>query len=273
MEEYKVYVVPTPIGNLKDITLRALEVLRYVDIIACEDTRHTKTLLNAYDIDKKLIAYHEFNEEDSTRGIIKYINEGRTIALVTDPGMPGISDPGHYLINTLIDNNISFTVLPGPSASITALVKSGFPSDKFVFLGFFPRKKKEQEEWIKRIKEINLTTILYESPKRIGDVLELLKERIPDRKVCVIREISKIYEESRTFYLKDYEKGSIIEKGECIFLIGPKVDDVKLEETQVLKYMDDLKDLGYSNKDIINIISKLFDIKKNKLKKISLDNK
>ena len=271
MREYDLYVVATPIGNLRDITLRSLDVLKEVDIIACEDTRHTKKLLDEYGINKRLISYHEFNEEDSSRGIIEEIKKGNKIALVSDAGMPGINDPGHFLINDLIREKISFTVLPGPSRGITALILSGFPSDEYSFLGFFPRKKKDKIKKLREISNVSETSIFYESPKRIDDTLLLIKEELPDRRICVVREISKLFEESKIFYGKDYKSSSIMEKGEFVLLIEGQRESLDVEDSKVIEYLNKIKDLGYSKKDSVNIVASLLDMNKNDVKRIDIN--
>lgn len=156
----KLYIVATPIGNLADISFRAVEVLKAVDVIACEDTRHTKILLEKYDIHTKTIAYHKFNEKNSTEGIIKLLKEDKAVALVSDAGMPLICDPGYVLINRLKEENIDYTVLPGANAMLCALVLSGFDTTKFAFFGFLSEKNKECTETIKSIAEFGGTSIV-----------------------------------------------------------------------------------------------------------------
>ncbi len=190
----KLFVVPTPIGNLKDITLRALEVLKEVDYIACEDTRRTKILLNHYDIkDKKLLSYYEPKEERQIPRIIKILEE-HDVALVSDAGMPAVSDPGYRLIRKCIEENIEIEVLPGPSAPITALVGSGLPTDRFTFLGFPP--KKGTKGFFEDLTTCEDTTfILFESPNRTIKTLRLIGEVFGDVSLCVARELTKVHEE------------------------------------------------------------------------------
>ena len=159
-----IYFVATPIGNLKDITLRALEVLKSVDVIACEDTRNSLKLLNYYEISKKLIAYHKFNENNSSDGIIALAKQGKNIAVISDAGMPVISDPGQILINKLIEENIAFTVVPGASASLSALLLSGLDSVNFTFVGFLDEQNKKRKEQIEKVKDYYSTLIFYVSP-------------------------------------------------------------------------------------------------------------
>jgi len=190
----KLYVVPTPIGNLKDITLRALEVLRQVNYIACEDTRRTRILLNHYEIKgKKLISYYEPKEERQIPKILRVL-EKEDVALVSDAGTPAVSDPGYRLIKRCIEEGIEVEVLPGPSAVITALVGSGLPTDRFTFLGFPP--KKGTKRFFEELKPCEDTTfILFESPKRVVKTLHLVREVFGEVKACVARELTKVHEE------------------------------------------------------------------------------
>lgn len=191
------YVVPTPVGNLEDITLRALRILKEVDLILAEDTRQTQKLLNHYGIQKQLISYHKFNEHKSAEGIVSKLQSGLSIALVSDGGTPGISDPGHILIAACIKENIPVQTLPGATAFVPALINSGFTTDEFVFIGFLPHKKGRQT----KLKEIALetrTVILYESPYRVIKLLEELKLHTgTERLISTSREISKMFEDTK----------------------------------------------------------------------------
>ena len=189
----KLYIIPTPIGNLKDITLRSLEVLKEVEYIFCEDTRRAKILLDHYQIkNKKLISYFAPKEEEKISYLLEILKKSDA-ALVVDSGMPGISDPGYKLIKACLENNIEIEVLPGPSAFLTALVGSGLPLDKFLFLGFLP--KKGLKNYFEKLKGIEATIVFYESPKRILKTLMVMKEVFKEGKIVIAREISKIYEE------------------------------------------------------------------------------
>lgn len=189
----KLYIIPTPIGNLKDITLRSLEVLKEIEYIFCEDTRRTKILLDHYQIkNKKLISYFAPKEEEKVPYLLEILKKSNA-ALVVDSGMPGISDPGYKLIKACLENNIEIEVLPGPSAFLTALVGSGLPLDKFLFLGFLP--KKGLKNYFEKLKDIEATIVFYESPKRILKTLMVMKEVFKEGKIVIAREISKIYEE------------------------------------------------------------------------------
>ena len=192
----KLFIVPTPVGNLEDITLRALRILKEVDLILAEDTRQTRKLLNHFKIDKQLLAYHKFNEHKTVESVVERIASGTTIALVSDGGTPGISDPGHILIAACIAANITVETLPGATAFVPALVNSGFATDEFVFIGFLPHKKGRQTK-LKAIALIQQTVLLYESPFRVLKLLEELKQHIgPQRRISCSREISKMFEET-----------------------------------------------------------------------------
>lgn len=189
------YICPTPIGNLDDITIRVLNTLKNVDLIAAEDTRHTIKLLNHFDIKKPMTSYHEHNIKEKGSFLIKKLLEGENIALVSDAGMPGISDPGEDLIKLAINNNINVIALPGPTASILALVISGLPTSKFVFEGFLSSNKKDRRERLEKLKIEERTIILYESPHRLKALLEDMNIILVDRKIAVVRELTKRFEE------------------------------------------------------------------------------
>lgn len=192
----KLFIVPTPVGNLEDITLRALRVLKEADLILAEDTRQTKKLLDHFQIQKQLLAYHKFNEYKTVQSVVDRIQSGATIALVSDGGTPGISDPGHILIAACIDHHIQVECLPGPTAFVPALVNSGFATDEFVFIGFLPHKKGRMTK-LKEVAAIDKTILLYESPFRVLKLLEELKLHIgPLRRISCSREISKMFEET-----------------------------------------------------------------------------
>jgi 16S rRNA (cytidine1402-2'-O)-methyltransferase len=220
------YIVPTPIGNLGDITHRAQEVLSMVDIILAEDTRVTQRLLAKYEIQTPLRSYHAHNEHQTTANVIQLLQEGKTIALVSDAGTPGISDPGFMLVRACREVDEEVVVLPGPTAFVPALIGSGFPCDRFFFEGFLPHKKGRQTRW-KFLTTIPHTLVLYESPYRLLKCLEEITTFIGDvRKVCVVREISKLHEqfhfgtasELHTWFEKHPEKV----KGEMVVVIAPE---------------------------------------------------
>ena len=191
--ERVIYIIPTPIGNLEDITLRAIRILKESDLILVEDSRVTRKLLNHYNITTKMMSYHVFNEHQKIDTIIEKIDAGLKISLVSDAGTPSISDPGFLLIRSCIKHNITITCLPGPTACITALVKSGLPCEKFHFEGFLPIKKK-RKTFLNRIANYENTTIIYESPHRIIKTLNDLNQLCGDRDIVVVKELSKLYE-------------------------------------------------------------------------------
>jgi 16S rRNA (cytidine1402-2'-O)-methyltransferase len=222
----KLCLVPTPIGNLEDITLRSLRILRECDQIFAEDTRVTKKLLNHFEISKPVYPFHAHNEHKALNGVVQTIEKSELTVLVSDAGTPGISDPGFLLVRACIEQGIKIECLPGPTAFVPALVASGFPCDKFVFEGFLPHKKGRQTRLLKLAQE-DKTMVLYESPHRLVKCLEQIEEFMgAERKVCVVREISKLFEE--------YQRGTAAEvrahyqqhppKGEIVILIEGKND-------------------------------------------------
>lgn len=216
------YLVPTPIGNLADVTFRAVEVLQTVDLIACEDTRTSGVLLDHYDVDTPTTSYHEHNEHKKTPRLVKRMRAGHDVALISDAGSPGISDPGFYLTRACWNEDIEVQALPGPTAVIPALTASGLPSDRFVFEGFLPKKKGRQTR-LEALSAEPRTLVLYESPHRLLRTLDDLIEHFgPDRRAAVARELTKKYEEIERGTLEDvrayfaaYEKV----RGECVVVV------------------------------------------------------
>jgi len=189
------YVVSTPIGNLEDITLRALRVLKEVDLIAAEDTRRTRQLLTHYGIHKPLISYHEYNRRRREKTLLQELREGKSIALVTDAGTPGISDPGEDLVRGAIQESIPLVPIPGPAALVSALSVSGLPTESFLFYGFLPSKAAARKKWLASLKDRPETLVFYESPRRLGSLLEDAAQILGERRVVVAREMTKVYEE------------------------------------------------------------------------------
>lgn len=221
------YLVATPIGNLSDITLRALEALKECDYILCEDTRHSLTLLNHYEIRKPLKSYHQFNESSQVERILTDLQDGKKICLISDAGTPGISDPGEILVKACIAAQIPLTALPGPCAAINAISCSGLPTERFQFMGFLPRKEGELRKILYEILSYHGTSICYESPHRLLDVLKLLNEIDPLRQLVVGRELTKRFEEFRrgtaSELLLHWEKEAL--KGELVLLFSPAPAD------------------------------------------------
>jgi len=197
------YIVSTPIGNLKDITVRAVEVLKSVDLIACEDTRHTKVLLNHYGIQTPTTSYFQHNKITKGEHLIRLLKEGKSIALVSDAGTPGILDPGYHIINLAIKNNIETTLIPGPTALINALVLSGKPAHKFMFEGFLPRGPLARQNRLREIAGLNYTAVFYESCHRILKTLQDIQDTLGDREIVCVRELTKKFEEIKRGRAKD----------------------------------------------------------------------
>lgn len=189
------YLVATPIGNLDDMTVRCLETLRLVDVIACEDTRQTRKLLNHFQIEKRTVSYHEHNKEASGQGLLQWLEEGKRIALVSDAGLPAISDPGAELVRDATEAGFPVVAVPGANAGLTALIASGLPTDRFVFCGFLGRENKERRQELERLKHYPETLIFYEAPHRIGKTLNAIREAWGNRRAVLARELTKRYEE------------------------------------------------------------------------------
>jgi 16S rRNA (cytidine1402-2'-O)-methyltransferase len=217
------YIVGSPIGNLRDISLRALEVLRQVNRIAAEDTRRVRILLNHYEIEKPLLSYHEFNEAKRTAEIIQYLEQGESIALVSDAGMPSISDPGFRLITRCQQDQIPFTVIPGASAVTTALVGSGLPTDRFYYGGFLPNKSGQRERELRAALQRECSSIYFESPYRLWKTLEALNSLEPGCQICVARELTKHFEEFRRGTVSEVREhfAAHAPKGEITLIIAP----------------------------------------------------
>jgi probable S-adenosylmethionine-dependent methyltransferase, YraL family len=216
------YLVATPIGNLGDITLRALEVLRTADVIAAEDTRRSGILLKHFEIKKPLLSFHEHNEAMRTAQLVERLAVGENIALITDAGMPGFSDPGARLVHECVARNLPFTVIPGPSAILAALLGSGLPIEQFCFRGFLPVKSGQRARELRAAAERQETTVFFESPHRICKTLAAIAEIMPTRQLCVARELTKKFEEFRRGNAGDLlaHYGSRTPKGEFVLVIG-----------------------------------------------------
>lgn len=226
------YLVATPIGNLEDITRRALRVLGEVDLIACEDTRHTRVLLNHYGIAKKLVSYHEHNERERAKELVGLLEEGSDIALVTDAGMPGVSDPGYRVVRAAIKRNIPVVPLPGATAFVPALVASGLPADEFFFGGFLPSRANARRTRLEELKSIRTTLIFYEAPHRIASTIRDIHEILGERDIVIARELTKMHEEfvrGRASELAErYANSDAETRGELVIIIDRNV----IEESQ-----------------------------------------
>ena len=273
----KLYIVGTPIGNLEDITLRALRILEEVDMIAAEDTRHTVKLLNHFEIKKHLLAYHQHNEQSGSEKLLEFLTEGKNIALVSDAGMPIISDPGSVIVSRCNEAGIPVEVVPGPNAGLCALVLSGIDARAFTFMGFLGKQNKEIREGLEKIAVSENTVILYETPHRLVKTLEAMVQVIPDRKMSISREITKKYEETRMgtvqehldWYSENPPKGEfvlVIEGGDglpagCQDLAALSLEDhvahykdQGMGEKEAMKQV--ARDRGVSKRDIYNLIKR-----------------
>ena len=250
------YLVSTPIGNLEDITLRAISILKRSDYILCEDTRTSKILLQKYDIKSKLISNHKFNEKKNLLKVLNLLKKGTIISLISDAGTPGVSDPGSILVNECIKNRIDIFPLPGPSSVTSAFSISGF-SEKFFFYGFFPEKKKILNDDLKKLSELDSSIIFFISPRKINKILPYLKKNFSGRKILICREMTKYYEEYIRTDIDDIEKLNFELKGELTIVIS----DIKLDKknSQNLSESDKrlIKEMikKLSTKEIINFLS------------------
>lgn len=269
--DYEFYIVATPIGNISDITLRAIEVLKRVDYIACEDTRVTRTLCEKYAFSAKLFDCHKFNEKERSEKILELINSGKKIALVSDAGTPMISDPGSTLINVLKENDVKITSIPGASAITTFLSMVPRNNEEFAFIGFIPRNEKQQQEILSKYKYTNC--VFYESPNRLEKTLEnIMAFYGSDKKIAVGRELTKVFEEVKIATIAEiieYYKTNVL-KGEIVCMVFAQ-ENIDLDDEFIKEKIDVLKNEGFSQKDISRIISKLYDINKNKVYKMVIE--
>lgn len=259
------YLVPVPIGNLRDITLRALEILQKVEIIAAEDTRITRSLLSHYQIKSgRLISLHKYNEKKRIPEILELLEQGKDIAVVSDAGSPGISDPASLLVQEAIDHQINIIPLPGATAIIPALTASGFNTESFLFLGFLPLTNKHRKEKLALIKNSIHTVILYEAPHRIKRTLTELSEYIDNRRICLAREITKIYEEFIRGNIQDIITNfNIKEKGEFVIVIEGNMRSEQIDRTEINQYIEELLGQGLSSKTIAQMVANRFRISAN----------
>ena len=264
------YIIATPIGNLEDITLRAIRILKEVDLIAAEDTRHTLKLLNHLGISKSLISYHRHNEEIRTEELIKELKTGKNIGLVSDAGTPGICDPGEEIIKKCIEESIKVVPIPGACAMINALITSGISTKEFIFLGFLPLNKKSRKEKLEEIKNANKTIILYEAPHKLKNTLNDLSDILQSREVVLARELTKIHEEYIRGTVKELMEKTDNLKGEMILIIE-KNNKYKKEELNSLnnltleEHYNFYEKNGLNKKEIIKKIAKDRNVSKNEI--------
>ncbi|MDD4160496.1 MAG: 16S rRNA (cytidine(1402)-2'-O)-methyltransferase [Synergistaceae bacterium] len=268
-------VVPTPIGNLEDMTLRGLRVLREADIIACEDTRHTLKLLNYYEIKKPLISYHKFNETERLETLLKRIEEGETVALVSDAGTPCISDPGMILIQSVIERALPLDVLPGANAFLPAVILSGMGTGSFTFIGFLDGKRDEKRKRLEELRQSKETIVLYVAPHRLLKEMELIGGVLGDRPAALVKEISKIHQESIRGTLLTFKNILAEDKirGEFVCVIEGARESVPDVNDSV--WMDEaliMCKAGESTKNVANLLSIKYCIPRNRIKRYILEN-
>ncbi len=264
------YIVSTPIGNLDDLTIRAVEVLKDSDIILCEDTRHSLKLLNHLKIKKKLISYHKFNEKKKLDMIIRYINEGKILSLISDAGTPALSDPGRILVQSCIENNINILPIPGVSSVTTAMSVSGF-KDQFLFYGFLPKKENELKKILFPLSKLSFTQVFFIPAVKINFYLSVFKQFYSDRKILIAKEMTKLHE---MFYRENVDRINMFKKqlkGELTIVISDKdIKNSRIDEVTLIKKAKKyLK--KYSLKDVVELLSNEGKINKNKIYKLCLN--
>jgi len=256
--EGTLYIVSTPIGNLEDITLRALRVLKEVDLIAAEDTRRTRQLLTHFGIQKPLISYHEHNERMRENSLLEKLREGKNVALVTDAGTPGISDPGEALIRRAVREKITLVPIPGPAAAMAALSVAGLPTDRFLFYGFLPSRSEARKKLLDGLRTRPETLVFYESPRRLPSLLEEAREIFGNRQVAVARELTKVYEEIRRGSLEEVltkiEQDEI--KGEVTVVMAGNTDEASIDSRTIREALREYRKIsGVSWKEAVERVT------------------
>jgi len=266
------YIVPTPIGNLEDITFRAVRVLKEVDLIAAEDTRHTQVLLNHYDIRTSVTSYHEHNERGKARELVEQLRQGRSIALLSDAGTPMISDPGYRLVVEAIRAAVQVIPLPGPSAVTAALSAAGLPTDRFGFEGFLPAKKSERRSALEALKKDTKTLVFYEAPHRLKETLADMAEIFGDREVAIGREISKVHEEFLRGALREIlatvEQQTV--RGEITLVVQGATSGAPVSEEGVISEIRQLAENGMRVKEISELVGAHHGISKREVYRLAL---
>lgn len=255
------YLVPTPIGNLGDMTYRSIEVLKNSEVIFSEDTRETKKLLDYYNIDKKLISHHKFNEDTAYKKVLSYLEEGKSVSIVSDRGTPSVSDPGFESTYQIIKRGYNVVCLPGATACIPALVMSGLNPNKFLFYGFLNSKKSTKKKELEDLKDLRYTIILYESPFRVIETLELIKEVMGDRNISISREISKKHEEVYRGTVSEVLE-EVSPKGEFVIVIEENKEEKNYDEVDIISHIKELVRSGLTEKEAIKEVSKLHKLPK-----------
>lgn len=254
--ENALYLIPTPIGNLDDITIRSLKLLREVDILLCEDTRVTGSLLKKYDIKQKLISCHEYNEDSIKYDVVKYIQDGLKVGLVTDQGSPIISDPGFRVVQEVIDNGYSVIGLPGATAFVPALISSGIAPSKFLFYGFLNSKNSKQKQELEALKLYPYTMIFYEAPHRIINTLENMRKIFGNRHISLSREISKLYEEIYRGTIDEVLENFDKLKGEFVLIVEGNTEQVDFSDIDITSHVKLYLDDGLSEMDAFKKVAK-----------------
>ncbi len=268
-------IVPTPIGNLEDITLRGLRALREADVIACEDTRHTLKLLNHYEIKKPLLSCHEHNEAERVSSIMQRLKNGENIALVSDAGTPGLSDPGGVIVKAAIEQGLPCDVLPGANALLPALLMSGLGMESFMFIGFLKGKTEEKKSRLKEIKDVKEILVFYISPHRLIKELEIMASVLGDRKASLVREISKIHQETVRGTLLTFKDILTEDKIRGEFVCVTEGNEENTDSCDDSIWMEEAKRMtfsGESTKNVANLLSIKYCIQRNRIKRYILEN-
>lgn len=266
----QLYLVPTPIGNFADITFRSIEILNKVDMIFCEDTRVTKVLLSHFNIKTPLSSYHIFNEEGKVADVIEILKLGKTIALVSDAGMPAISDPGYLLVKKVLDEGFNVSSLPGANAGLTALIASGLPTDKFYFYGFLDHKKTQKEKELQSVRDIKDTIIFYESPVRLKDTIFLMEKIMGCREVVIARELTKKYEEYIRGTLPEICQLDLQLKGEIVIIVKGANQthlQIDLNKRSLEEHYKYYINQGFEEKEAMKLVAKDCNIAKSEVYK------
>ena len=262
--------VATPIGNLKDITLRALETLKAADVIFCEDTRHTVKLLNAYEIKKPLYACHKFNETQASEKIVEAAKRGENVAVVSDAGTPVVSDPGNVVCKILRENGIAYTIIPGACAFVAALVLSALPADRFAFIGFLPDKKSEKKAVLERYKDSDLTLAFHSAPQDVDKDIAAMYEVFGERNAAAVREITKLHEETQTFTLSQGLAGE--KRGEYVLVVeGAKQQESPLNALSETEHIRHYMAAGLDKKEALKRAAKDRGVSKSVLYPFAID--
>lgn len=267
------YLIPTPIGNLEDITLRALNVLKLVDFILCEDTRETGKLLSKYEIKKKLVSCHEFNEDKISEYVVTELKKGKNIGLVTDQGTPIVSDPGYIVAREVINSGFNVISLPGATAFVPALTMSGIDPSPFVFYGFLNSKESKRKKELQKLKDFEYAMIFYEAPHRLKSMLNSMLEILGDRKVAICREISKIHEEVLRDKISNLIEVADSLKGEFVVIVEGNKECVDYSSMSIIEHVKLYVDDGMSEKDAIKLVAKERNTAKSIIYKEYHDNK